>query len=173
MRFEIDTDFIQIVFSVLVFAILFAGAKLKNFFESIENEESHKRGASSSQDKPAPPRRNTAFPNRGANYREVPKRRDSQRRREPALEEDIFGGVFVGKADTLEKLSDAMSEHKSRPSMKASNVEGGAGADSQKAPNLVGLREALADRDSLARAVLLSEILDKPLALRGGKLNSL
>ena len=165
MRFNLDSNVVELLFLVGVLALSFFASKIKNFFESLENEESHKRGASSSPG--APLKRNTAFPNRGANYSEIPKRRVVKPRAAPVLDGDVFEGIFVGNPDTIEKLSAGADELKAG---RESEILIGDEPPKSRG-TLWNLHEALADRESLERAVLLSEILDKPLALRGGERN--
>ena len=73
MRFDLSSDSIQFIFFIFVLIVSFLGPKIKNLFESIENEQSHEPQRKTPQ---LAPRQSAGskLKNRGANYREVPAR---------------------------------------------------------------------------------------------------
>ena len=167
MRFSFDSNIVELLFLLGLLALSIFGSKIKNFFESLENEESHRGSDSYSSRRAKPLGGGAPLPNRGANYRELPKGRSVKPRATPALDADVLGDIFVGNPDTIEKLSAGVEGLEARR-----ESEFLIGDEPPKVRGtLWNLQEALADRESLERAVLLSEILDKPLALRGGDRN--
>lgn len=169
MRFSFDSNIVELLFLAGVLALSFFGSKIKNFFESLENEESHRGSDSYSSRRAKPLGGGASLPNRGANYRELPKRRAVKPRATPVLDADALGDIFVGTPDTIENLSAGSNGLEARRESEILIDDGAAKVDTRS--TLWNLHEALADRESLERAVLLSEILDKPLALRGGDRN--
>lgn len=155
MRFDLSSDSIQFIFFVFVLIVSFLGPKIKNLFESIENEQSHEPQRNTPQ---LAPRQSAGanLKNRGANYREVPARSAVANFERSNAESPI---------EALEKLLRENREVR-EPILAEIKPESEVLSESSGA---VSLQEIARDRTSLARAVIMSEILDKPLALRESK----
>ena len=155
MRFDLSSDSIQFIFFIFVLIVSFLGPKIKNLFESIENEQSHEPQRKTPQ---LAPRQSAGskLKNRGANYREAPAR-SAVANFERSNAESPIEALEKLRRENSEVRESVLSEIK--PETEALPEPSGA----------VLLQEIARDRNSLARAVIMSEILDKPLALRESK----
>lgn len=156
-------ELIELIALVLVFGVSFLFKKVKDFLNSIENESSHKKAKDSKvypyNQSNANSKKEYQHKNRGADYRDAKlKKSKAKEFKSPILENFADNTPSVKTVQKVAQKSDSLNDVKIQLEpifvYEDKNV---------KAQNL---QNVLKNRDSLAQSILLSEILNKPIALR-------